>query len=86
MKKRDSRQPTFDFDGDGAGVSRSSVHDAERTSPSIWSEVPSALFFSWSDARQYEYCARRDEDSAAKTEGEEREFYVGRARIYRSMV
>lgn len=52
-----------------------------------WREVPQALFLSWSTARQLDYCARRDEDSArtAATRGEmSAEWYLERASLYRS--
>lgn len=85
--KKDSRQTAFDFDDDGGGVSFPAVHAAERTSSSpIWQEVPQALFLSWSRARQMDYCARRDEDSAQQVELEDREFYAQRAQWYRAEV
>ncbi len=78
--KHDSRQPTFDFDGDTVEVTHPAVHAAERLLPSIWHEVPAARFLSWSPAMQYAYCAARDRDSAEHAENDEwRQFYLRRA-------
>lgn len=54
--------------------------------PAGWQEVPQAVYFSWSDARQLEYCARRDEDAARHAEGAMKEFYEERARCYRGLI
>lgn len=50
-----------------------------------WLEVPQARFDSWSVARQLEYCARRDEYSAAHEADNPSwvTFYQHRARCYR---
>jgi hypothetical protein len=51
---------------------------------SSWQEVPQARFLSWSKARQDEYCARRDEDSALYSGSPEwSAFYLERAASYR---
>lgn len=83
-KKHDSRQPTFDFDGDTTEVTCPSVHDAERLLPATWHEVPAARFLSWSDEMQRAYCAARDRDSAlsAVGRGEDPAFYLRRAEFY----
>lgn len=96
MKKRDSRQATFNFDGDNAGgLDRSEGQGADQSGNCMsrllsytqhsWQEVPQALFLSWSSARQLDYCARRDEDSALQ-DNDNRDFYLQRAADYRSMM
>jgi hypothetical protein len=47
-----------------------------------WREVPQALFLSWSPARQFMYCAARDEDSATYDHAE---FYLQRAQAYKEL-
>ncbi|MFI5222724.1 MAG: hypothetical protein ACHQX3_00525 [Nitrospirales bacterium] len=76
-RKRDSRQSIFNFGDDPP------VESVPTIQPAIWRDVTPALFLSWSRARQLDYCARRDEDSAAKTDGDERQFYLQRAQDYR---
>lgn len=52
-----------------------------------WQEVPQALFLSWSEARQLDYCARRDEDAAEHEDSDFwRKFYVNRAGDYRQQL
>lgn len=65
----------------------------ERQAPDetpAWHEVPAALFLSWSDARQLEYCARRDEctmlDEHDDISDWWMEFYAERAVSYRTAV
>jgi hypothetical protein len=62
----------------------SDTMEAGERSP--WREVPQALFLSWSPARQYAYCAARDEDSArcAYTDAEA-EWFRQRARDYKEI-
>lgn len=58
--------------------------------PPEWQEVPAALFLSWSDARQLEYCARRDEETMLNENDEVSDwwmdFYAERSRAYRQLV
>jgi len=69
--------PTVNVPSHASGDSR------ERPAPE-WQEVPAVLFLSWSDARQLEYCARRDEVASAAAETVAlREFYGARAAAYR---
>jgi len=75
-RKRDTRQATFDFSDDPVELI------VEPALARVWQEVPQALFLSWSHARQLDYCARRDEDSAV-VDSDNREFYLDRARAYR---
>lgn len=86
MKKRDSRQSVFDFDGDeekGSDKIKSSQRGIIlHSSPPIWHEVPQALFLSWSRARQALYCALRDEDAAAR-EDDLKGWFLERAAGYR---
>jgi hypothetical protein len=48
-----------------------------------WREVPQALFLSWSAARQFAYCAARDEDAATREPNAE--WYRQRAQSYREL-
>ena len=73
-KKRDDRQLSFFDDPAPAPVEPE------------WQEVPQAVYFSWSDARQIEYSARRDEDAAKHAEGAMKEFFTERARCYRELL
>lgn len=60
------------------------VDDGTLFDPPAWREVPQALFLSWSEARQLDWCARRDEDAALREEREHhRQFYKERAEAYR---
>jgi len=55
-----------------------------------WQEVPASLFLSWSDARQMEYCARRDEDAMLDEHDDTSDwwmdFYAERSQAYRKAV
>jgi hypothetical protein len=53
---------------------------------SDWQEVPQTLFLSWSQARQFAYCAARDEDAAEFSETyAEAQWYMERASAYREL-
>ena len=43
-----------------------------------WREIPQMLFLSWSAARQFAYCAARDEDSVLSAESDEEILFYGR--------
>ena len=52
-----------------------------------WREVPQALFLSWSVARQFDYCARRDRDAARSCLNQkDAAWYLERALSYMEMV
>lgn len=60
---------------------------AEELPPSKWQEVPQAVFDSWSDARQFSYCAARDLDSALHAETlEEAQWFHERSKYYQKKV
>jgi hypothetical protein len=71
MRKPDNRQSSFLFDD-------------SPIEPPAWAEVPSAVFLSWSEARQRAYCAARDRDSAlsAVGRGEDPAWFLERANSY----
>ena len=74
MRKRDTRQATFLFDG-------------EEPRPSMpFRDVPQAVFLAWSERMQNDYCAARDLDSArtAEERGEDADWYRERANGYSS--
>lgn len=85
---------------DGPVEGRSNAHALDRNhqvaldgssfeeNDSTWQEVPAALFLSWSAARQYEYCARRDEDAMLGDDVSDwwMSFYAERAVAYRTIV
>lgn len=87
-RKHDSRQSAFDFDAGclASDVSKTIGSLSESTpSPADWQEVPQARFLSWSIAMQNSYCRARDLDSAISAEGrgEDPNFYLERAEMYR---
>lgn len=52
-----------------------------------WHEVPQALFESWSRARQFAYCAARDDHSARQAHSaKDAEFFRHRASAYRQLM
>lgn len=79
----------------GAQTSSNRVAGPEETreepgkSPSqqyvAWTEVPAELFLFWSDARQLDYCARRDEHASRYAATPEKAAWYGaRGEGYRS--
>jgi len=54
---------------------------------STWTEVPQALFLSWSALRQWAYCRDRDFDSATFADSfEDAQFFIHRAEMYQQMI
>lgn len=65
-------------------MKQTTLFDFLEPEPPVWSEVPAGIFLSWPVGMQMDYCARRDEDSAAKADTpEETAWYRKRAQGYR---
>lgn len=63
------------------------VPESDLPPRSAWQEVSQTTFLSWSEAEQLDYCARRDDDSAAHAPTErDAEFFRNRANDYREMM
>ena len=81
-------EPSLFDDLEGGAPCQDEAGESPDYAPrSEWHEVPQATFLAWSERRQLEYCAARDEDSAAhEDDPERRAWYLWRANAYKEMI